>query len=349
MSGMEEVYDDPNCNPLTSGIYKSMQFIYNEPELVGNPDNNSKELVYVMDYLYGNATIEDTIRYMNYLDKVYYVEYDSVYGLATLSIIGCLYFCCIISFSLMFRKNFKFFLKMFNKKNWFISLSGLCICASYGFFIVGEITVIKCQLKHIVLIFGISLFYYPFLVKLIIFFPRPNKWTEYIKKHNVLCLFYATLTDLVFIILIMLNSPYEIKVVDVENGMNFNECVIESIYHYIYISLFLLLKAIELTLFLYLVYVEWNIRPIKREIRIISICFYINLLFIVLFIIEHLLHIRNLYSNFLLKISINLSLAYINFVIVICTYIQQHIDENKRRSLRIDLHRKKVFQLRERV
>ena len=338
LSGMVDLYDDPACNPLYANLYKSMQFIYNEPELVGNPDENTEKLALAMDYMYGNETAKNTLRYMSYLDEIFFIEINSKYGISTLSVIGVLFGVMAISYFLMFLHQFNFFLRLFDKKCWFIALSGLCIYGSYGLFLLGELTPLKCQLKFSALVLGVSFFYYPFLTKLIIYFPFPNKFSKCLRYHNVLCIICAMVIDFAFVLAILLNSPYKIEKVEVENGMNFNTCAIESKYHYIYYTIYILIKVMECTSLVLLIFVEWNMRAIQTEIRIIFTCLYINFLFILLLFIENIVQIKNLYYHFSLKIVITLMMVFVNYVTIVCVYIYHYIEEKRIRSAKIIVH-----------
>jgi len=323
-SGMLEVYDDQRCNELYRHLYRSQQFVKNQQNLIGKKINFANQMkIYINEYIYNNASTIDTLKNMDLISTIYYIEYDSVIGIIVISMISVIIGCILVSILLVYTEKLSVLLHMFNKFYWTVTLLGLCICSSYGFFVLGVITPQKCVLKLFCILLSISLFFYPLLIKLIAFFPVKNKFSELARNYSNSALSVIIMIDVVFIAIFYYYSPFIITEVFVDDGMNYNKCTSNNIYYNVFLGLFLLLKFILLSLISLFTFIEWGIESIFREIRTVGMLLYIGGLFGSFLIMIEILNIEKLFAHTLLIVVITSFYSIANYLAFYWYYYYQ--------------------------
>ncbi|OUM63181.1 hypothetical protein PIROE2DRAFT_10341 [Piromyces sp. E2] len=82
-SALDEIYyDEELCSKINCELFRNMQMVSRPTRLLNNYDDYSlkfRSLLY--DYLYGNATVDNTLKQMDYIASIYTVDLTSPLGL----------------------------------------------------------------------------------------------------------------------------------------------------------------------------------------------------------------------------------------------------------------------------
>jgi len=316
-SGMLELYDDERCNKLYSSIFKSLQFINNISNLVGKKAKYINKIkYYINEYIYGNATSKDTLQFIDYIINIYEIDYGSVYGKIIIFVISLILYTIASSSLLLFINKYNVFLNTFENKFWIVILLGLGLFSTYGFLIIGRVTLFKCLTKTNIIFLSISLYFHPLLIKLINNFPVKNVLIDFNKRHNFLSLILLLLIDVISLSLLYIYPPYKVSELYVDGGMNYNICEIKNTFFTIYLSLLIFIRVLEYLLISFLTFVEWNTERIYRDIRIIATVQYISLLFAIFLLIINIIRIKNIYVNTILKFIFSILYSVANFIVI---------------------------------
>ncbi|ORX51097.1 hypothetical protein BCR36DRAFT_289007, partial [Piromyces finnis] len=78
-SGMSELYNSEECNELYCNVFKSLQFVKNEKDIIKRYNECNNQIKnYINEYIYGNSnTAEDTLKHIDYIYTIYDIAYDS--------------------------------------------------------------------------------------------------------------------------------------------------------------------------------------------------------------------------------------------------------------------------------
>ncbi|KAG4083846.1 periplasmic binding protein-like II [Neocallimastix lanati (nom. inval.)] len=212
ISGSDVLFQDEDlCKQFDCDFYHSLQFLSREAETASEQtDYNSKFINYVYNYIYNGADLDETLQNLEYMAFTYSIEYGSIYGIISIVLTLFLFVLIMGSFSLMLMKKFNYFLGVFDKDFWFVCLLGLSSSLMSNFCLVGDITEFKCNIRMVILYISISLYLYTFFIKLLICFPKRNKYSEFFNNHCHLVLLTLFITDIMCIIPFLVLSPYKI-------------------------------------------------------------------------------------------------------------------------------------------
>jgi len=305
-------YDEDVCKNGLCDVLKKSQIIV-EPKFIKNRSDNYWEKYQnsIYQYLFENATIDETLKQINDITKIYYITLD-----VTNTYVGLLCFILILIVSLImlasvifpFLNNYQKFFMFLTEDFWIVTILGsiLIICTQYINY--GHITTLKCYLTPLLLSIGFTLNVTPILYVLIVQFPERNKLTVWIYWHRYLFLLFNILVD-VLISSISLIHPYTVRSIIVEGGENFEICKFSGEYTtYIY----LIYKFLVILLMLLLIFVEWNFSGIRYDLRFIVVALYIDILAIINIYVFSILKNENYKIYFLIKIIIALFVSLSN-------------------------------------
>ncbi|ORX80432.1 periplasmic binding protein-like II [Anaeromyces robustus] len=331
-SVLREVYENKElCKDFDCNLFKNLQMVARPSSLVEDYEYYSQTFRnYVYQYLYGNSTAQKTLKKIYDITAVYSIDYNSIIGKASMAIIVLIITIIVFSFILISNNIFNTYFKMFNKKLWFLSLLGLCIGISYGFFMFGEMTIFKCITKWVCFQLGTSLFFYPILVKEIIYFPEDNKYSDFVKKHGFLVFLFFSSFDIITISLLYILHPYQIKIEIVEDGMNFRRCILSSGYYYLYHIIVGLEKAFVFSSIAILNFLEWNSEIIYADIRNISYIIYCNIITSILFILVETIAIKNIYAHVIIRIIVGICYSLVNYTVIVILRIYQETNNSSK-------------------
>jgi len=327
ISGSELLYDDETlCQKFDCNLYKSLHLITRVSDSVNkNNDQNVKFRNQVYNYLYGDADLDTTLKKLDYLVSIFTIKYTSFYGMGIMIATMVLVVCILGSVVLVFIDRFYFFLTMFNKRLWLAVTFGLCLSVLSNITYLGEVTTFKCKTKFIMMIAGGSLFFYPFFIKEFICFPESNRFSKYMSHHTLTILGLMSIQDIVGCIVVAASPMYAVGDVNVENGMNYNTCVITNKIYYFPIAVMFVYKAFILLFIGLLAFVEWNMEGIATDIRIISTVLYSNLLLILIQAVFRLSNSNSIYTKVAMNVIIMILFAFINYMVLIWLKMYQEI------------------------
>lgn len=331
ISAMEDVYyDDYLCEKINCELFRNLEFI-SRSTIALVDDYAEYSLKYrniLMEFLYGNSTTKEALRQIDYISTVFTIEYNSVLGIILIAFNVILMTIICISYILILRNRYCFNENIFNKKSWFLLLFGLCLNISSSFLSLGRITEFKCNSKFIFLLLGYSSYLYPILISEFSYFPKKNKYSNFIKNNSVLCYTFLYSIDFMFVLLIINFIPYSITNIIIENGMNFNTCKINNI-HYIYLSFLIIFKVFLIILIALLSFLEWNVNLIYKDVKVNTYIIYLNILCLILVIIVKIVNFKNIYLNILLSIWLINIFSLTNYILVFFTRYLKDCNKNK--------------------
>eukprot|EP00833_Pecoramyces_ruminatium_P017783 jgi/Orpsp1_1/1191815/evm.model.d7180000088686.1 len=339
ISCVSSLYDDPEvCQIIDCNFYKKMQpFV--RPTLTNKYYEYSesfKEKIY--QYLYDNIkSPSEVLNDVNDITRIYYISLSNdskTVEIIALVLLSLIITSIIISISFLFIEKFKYFYYFLPKYLWIITLIGIILFTSSGFAEIGEIVPIKCHLKAILLSLGFTLSLIPMLYKLIIIYPNKNKLINFIKDHRYLFLLFFISIDFIFLLLTFI-SPYEASYIKVVDGKSFQKCQFTSAFGKTVLSSWFISKFIITSVFLYFIFIYWNIKAIHYDIRFLSSAIYINILLLLIYIIIDFIEIKNYIYYFLIKESILIIFAISNYITLygIKAILIHIVDQNTETSI----------------
>jgi len=315
----ELYYDEQVCNKNgLCDLFRDVQFTV-EPEFMreGQPvDYGKKYRKYIYQYLYGNKSIDDTLKQINDLKKIYFVSLDtenSYVGLICFLFFSVVTAFMILSLVFLFRENFRPFFMFLPEDFWIITVLGSVIILWVPYTDYGLVTERKCLLKPILMSIGYTLNICPVIYQLIVQFPEENSIFNWIHRHKYLFLLFNLSIDVLICSTFLLN-PITSTTISVEDGESFKTCKFGGEYSIVIMFIYKLLVIILMLLF---IFVEWNISSTMDDIKFIISALYIDILSIILIYIFHLIKIKYYLSYFLLQAMNTSIISIFNYL---CLY-----------------------------
>jgi len=154
---------------------------------------------------------------------------------------------------------------------------------------------VKCQLGISAVLFGLSCTYIPVLYTLIVCFPERNKYSQYLSSHKYQFLCCFIVLELVINMLYLLSpfSKEDIIFGDTKNQKNYSRCTMNDTIGKVITIVDIVIKGISILAILLLSFIDWNVKEICKDIRILVATIYINILILVLLAILENIHIDN--------------------------------------------------------
>jgi len=327
-SARYDIYNDEElCSKFDCELYKKLQHVA-RPSDVDDYSGYSYEFrKNIYQFLYDNKlSTQKALRNLHFLNSNDQIQFNSMNGYFV-SLVSILLICiALFSYRLIFTKKFQYFTKSMNKTLWFFQFLGLCITGSYGFFMIGSLSVFQCSMSIVYLFMGSSFIIYPFVILEIIYYPEINKISQYVKNHNVICMLLLLLIDLFIYGSSLIMQPFHIEKFKSSDGMYFRACVINSGgRYYFYYSIIFLIKSFLILSVFFLIFIEWNLQEINSEIKITSFVTYSNILFLIIFSIIKVLHPSDLYNNLLIRWGLSVAYTITNYVLIVIVRIYYQI------------------------
>lgn len=313
VSGILSLYDDIDvCSIKDCEVYHDIQYI-GKPKDVANYDEYSELFIRnVYDFLYGNKTAQEVLTNIDDLTRIYYISKDSKIGLYSLIVIFILIAIMIISLLFLFCQNFNKYFEFLSFGSWFTIVTGSVILLLSILPTMGKLTSLKCHLKGILSITGLTLNFFPILIKLIMFFPFENKISELVTKYKYLIFLISLIIDALFYTISLLN-PYNIITVKGGNDKIFQKCDIKTIHLIIY-AILGCYKFILVLIMLLFIFMEWNFQKMHHDLEFGIIGIYVTFVSIILFIILHVIKLNNYVFDFFIWECMILITSITNYV-----------------------------------
>lgn len=256
-------------------------------------------------------------------------------------LLSCAFLWTFISILLLFIPLIKKHFSFYSMDLWMTYNIGIVFIIGSNFIFFGEQTLQKCYHQHSLLILGYTMVFIPILCKLIINFPKRNKYSEWIKNNKPIFILVIIFIQEIFNLLMLAKSFY-IEKIEPEDDKQFRKCKLNTFGTVVTIfQLFfqiLIFGIIELLIFL-----EWNIKETFFDIRSNLVFITINeFLFIIYILLKFLLDIHRYITFYTLNISIILLFVFTNnlyiYHIKIC-FENMSIVDRKEESFINNLHK----------
>jgi len=292
LASIPDLYDDPEvCDKVDCNYYKSIQ-------LVGRPINvmknynayTGKFVKYAYEYIYGDNSVKaiDVLKKIEDITKIYNLSMsteDTSAGLILFVVTTVTIVIMMASLGFLYIKKFKPYFNYISNDFWFIFMLGLAVILCSFYVDVLKPSKVTCFMKAPFIMIGLTLNYIPVFHKLVVFIPEDrNKFSVWANLHRYKFLGIFILIDVV-LLGIMSIFTYSIETVYVEEGKNFNKChqghkLGDVIYYFLFFYKFLLFLVSFLFIFM-----EWNIKMLRREIRFITATLYMNVIIFITYVI----------------------------------------------------------------
>eukprot|EP00833_Pecoramyces_ruminatium_P013528 jgi/Orpsp1_1/1187560/evm.model.d7180000058609.1 len=320
VSAITSLYDDEDiCFKEKGDVLKNIQMLVRPT----NSFNDYTERVsdYVFDFLYENKPLNEALKSIEDLTKIYYIslslkENESKIGFISLILISIISIIMFFSLIFLFLENYNIFFEFLSIDLWIMSIIGLIIVLNSIIFRIGELTSVKCFLFDSVLFFGSTLNLGPILYKLIINFQGELNFSEWVKRNKFFYFFILFIIDFLLYALLYINSP-DIENVIIHEGQNFQRCKISSVLSKIVFSLNVAYIFLIIFFILFFIFIEWNVEKTVFEIRFFVSAIYIDILsVIILLFFEFVISINNYTIYYVIPLSILCIISLSNYTLL---------------------------------
>ncbi|ORX79452.1 hypothetical protein BCR32DRAFT_269483 [Anaeromyces robustus] len=276
-SGISELYqEEETCKYIPCEISNYCQpFSIMKYNINSNNDLDSyieKYRHYVYDYIYNNGSLSTNIKKIDDMTKFYSISIklndDSNIGFYFFIIYCILSFIMIISIIYPFMTRFKIHFIHLSNVLWMTTLIGSLIILSSILSLYGEISPVKCKLKGIMITMGFVISISPFIYLLSINFPEENKISNLIYRYKYTFIILIISIDGILSILLYI-APYNVYEVIINEGENFKKCLKYSTYGNIVFYFKIVYEMAIIAIAIILIFLEWNIKKIYYETRIL--------------------------------------------------------------------------------
>jgi len=335
-SSIPSIYDDEEvCSSVDCEFYISFQpisrpvNIINEKIIYDNYSSKFRNTIY--KYLYGNNSIDEVLQELVDILKFYNVSINSSYvGKITIIILTVVFIFIMSSSMIINFKKYKQYFTLLSYDFWIIFFIGILILFVLCGIEFGEVQIIKCKMKPILLFIGNMFCLFPFIYELLIYFPEEIEISVWLDKHRFITfLIYFFINVIVTISLLLV--PLRVEELFIDNGKNFKYCKIDNTMGLTLNTTLYALYIINLLVIIFIIFLEWNIQETFIEIKLIAFTTYtIVLVFIILAVLNFVL-IKNYIYNFIIYEVLYFILIIINYSILFFSKIIMTFT-NKRKS-----------------
>lgn len=301
MSGSSALLQYEECKNYEScNAFKSIHYVMRPIDATADYEEYSQKYRdYLLEYIYLDKNLRECLLNIEYLTKIYFEDKDFVGNRFITMIIGITDIFILISYLVAFTKKHRNKFKIFNPYYWFVYLFGLIMIMSYGFTGMGELTDFKCRIQPFVLSVGFTLSTSLLCIRLLINFPESDKhFVRFCENHTAICLIIAVSIDLLLNGLLLLD-PYEIAVKS-DNHVMYNVCLMDSFAGHFFTGLIFIYKIIVALTMIILVFVEWNMKEFKQDIRYATATLFISIIIYIIYAIFNLVEINGYDEEFII-------------------------------------------------
>jgi len=344
-SGIKELYDDEEvCSVIECDLIKNIypfSFMSNDVKLFGDDSYHVKYRENIFDYLYNDKPLSEVLKIIDDITRIYTFSVktnDTSAGLIIyiifLIFMTCMFLSSIFIFLKKFKKRFKFLSKVF----WIITTLGSMILMSSVITLYGNVTNVKCHLRVTLINIGLIFSICPSLLELITNFPR-NKISLWIENNKyisllIIMIFTVSLNG------ILAKSPYNIQSINVSNEKIFKKCIMNNIFGIIIYYMIQLYDIFIILILLFLIFMEWNIKEIRKDINILSTALFMDSLSLIILNIFDKIEFKNyIVYNVLLAINILIFSVFNHLFIYFIRVLPIFEKNNKYKDSRIALEK----------
>jgi len=323
VSGIDSLYDDEEvCKVVNCTLRKQLQFIARPVKAMYDYDKYSEKYRnYIYKFIYDendNITAKEALQHVEDITKIYHISLkteDSLVGIIFYGTSLLISILMLLSLLYLIPENYGPFFEFLSSDSWIFIVLGTVILQCSSLTMLNSLKEFKCSLKIFILSAGFSFIFIPILYKLIISFPDPNNFTDWINKHKYLFISFFIIIDLLLNGFVMFGSYY-VEDMMIDDGKNYQKCMLNGIYGIITIIALFIYKGIITLVMMVLAFIEWNIQSIHSDIKFSVISMYISILSPILYFILYLTNINNYIMNFVLKECLISIMAVSNYLLL---------------------------------
>jgi len=324
ISGMQNIYDNQTfckTNQDICNIYTNSQPITRPYTTLDNyKDYSMKVRNYITQFLYNStddtydAKSTQTLGMIEDITKIYYIEKSSTLG--KFSIWGTTATIILIIMTYTSIYNLKYGAKFIflPKSYWLAYTLGVCLMIGYLYTNIGEMTLLKCQVKTVLFTVGFTLTTTVQCLKLISIYPNKTNFTVFTKKFFSIIVSISVWMD-VFVCTLFIGVSYKNITIYNAEGINFQKCQFQSPSSIILLIIILLYKVFVLIAECILISIEWNDIYLKHDIRMLVFSQVLTFAFIITYIIILLINFNDLNKHYLIRNITVYVYCVLNFIL----------------------------------
>ncbi|OUM65870.1 hypothetical protein PIROE2DRAFT_7027, partial [Piromyces sp. E2] len=262
---------------------------------------------YVFEYVFGDKPLEDVIKNIERLTKIYNITFnteDTCVGLIFGIVIIVSSVLMLLSIGFLFIDKYKSYFTFFPTEFWILLILGCfftCISCVIPF---DTLTIIKCAIRISMMYFGLIISLFSVLYKLLINYPIPNKISIAVKKNGIKYIISNILIILILIFILCITSSFSVSTVTIDNGKNFQKCDVPETFVPTISNLLVIFIDFSYSILIsFLIFVEWSIVETSRDIKLLIPPIFINIFCLSLVMIMNIdiLNIDDYVINFLIN------------------------------------------------
>ncbi|KAL6600107.1 periplasmic binding protein-like II [Neocallimastix sp. 'constans'] len=344
LTAIPSIYNDKEiCSNFNCKAMKKIQLIERPTAITKNYSSYSEKFRnYIYEYLYGNETAENVLKKIKNIVEVHNISIKGENNeMGLLILIVSLFFIILMLLSLviLFMGRFKPYFSFLPTDFWIVLIIGQCLVLSSELVTLGELKVIKCLMKTVNLCIGFTFHLIPILYKLMSNFPLENELSSWISRNRYLFLMFFTVLDILMNAIFFI-EPYEVSVKAMFNNKKYHACVMKNTFGSFIEQLMIIHRIIITIAIILLVYIEWSITIIHKELKTLSSAIIIDLFCYIIFFILRVTDtkIKNYESyNFILFLIV-LVFSLSNYTLLyVMKIIKIFIDKRKTESIDVQM------------
>ncbi|ORX81925.1 hypothetical protein BCR32DRAFT_299089, partial [Anaeromyces robustus] len=313
-SALNSLYNDEEvCEILDCDLIKSVQGI-NRPIVENYNDYSSKVINFFSDFLDDKMTAKELLTNIDDITRIYFFSIKTPVGLIMFIILTTIFMIILLSIILLFIPELRKYYQFLSLDLWLAYTCGslLVLAAEIGKF--EELSELRCNVNHVMMIMGIAITFLTILYKLIINFPKKNKLSDWIKKHKHLYLLLGISYQGILSALLVILVPMNLKEIIINNGKNYYRCqypagasvLISQVQNISNLVYFICISV--------LIFFEWNMEETYQDIRSLTIVMCVDGVSWVLLTIINFVNIKNYILYYVHRIIFVLALTIMNHI-----------------------------------
>ena len=312
-------FDMEVCKAIDCELGRSLQPIARPGSLTENYDEYAfKVKNYLHEFYYGDKDASEVLNKINDITKIYHISLDSSTksGLIIFIVTIVIMLLIMSSFAFLFVEKHKIFFEYFNMNSWIMIFIGFILgLLDIPITQIGEIDNYKCTFNFILISFSFNLIFIPIIHQLIVNFPEKNKIMQWIEANK--CLFFLIIYSLDALLNFMqFFSSFETKIVSIDGVKNFKSCTNKHIFGNVLVLLIVLEKGVIMVSLGLLIFAEWNLKSITKDVRFITATLYVNILIVILILIKNFIKINNFEYYFIYYSILTLLYVCMNYFFI---------------------------------
>jgi len=315
-SGLTKLYDDEECcQAVNCNVIKATQFFHRPSTTMEDYEYFSgKAVEYFQKFLDGQKSIKEVLADIENITKLYYFKMNSILGIIIMVII--ILFFVTIAFSLIllykYKRNYFNFLPI---DLWMMYTLGSVFMLICNLEYYNEQNKMKCDLIKNLMVYGNAFIFIPILYRLLVSFPKVNKYSGWLLKNRVIYVISFVIMYLALSLIINRLNTFKIKNINFKNNdLNFQICDYDNFFGKI---LYIFQRNINELIYFgicFLIFLEWNLTEIYSDLRHITFIMIIDGITLILNMILNSMNINYYMLYSLIPILINLLCVFTNHI-----------------------------------